>query len=223
MQGSIPCLRFALLLTPPTATASYPQLSPLHYILCPLGRALGAGGTPLSHHSWHHPPHSCCHSCSRGGGSGPAEEGPAPATATGGLQRAHLLCHSWYSWHRPPPGWMPLLQLRRWRQACWGGASTSWASTQLLGPLPLDLSDPTHAPHAPLTLRSTAVSKKGKRSPGTDRREPQHPTRGRWAHAWGLRLSGFSPLRYSCGRLSLEVLPPSSCILQWCLFPAELR
>ena len=72
------------------------------------------------------------------------------------------------------PGWMPLLQLRRWRQACWGGASTSWASTQLLGPLPLDLSDPTHAPHAPLTLRSTAVSKKGKRSPGTDRREPQH-------------------------------------------------
>ena len=23
--------------------------------------------------------------------------------------------------------------------------------------------------------------------------------------------------------LSLEVLPPSSCILQWCLFPAELR
>ena len=40
---------------------------------------------------------------------------------------------------------------------------------------------------------------------------------------WGLRLSGFSPLRYSCGRLSLEVLPPSSCILQWCLFPAELR
>ena len=103
MQGSIPCLRFALLLTPPTATASYPQLSPLHYILCPLGRALGAGGTPLSHHSWHHPPHSCCHSCSRGGGSGPAEEGPAPATATGGLQRAHLLCHSWYSWHRPPP------------------------------------------------------------------------------------------------------------------------